>query len=76
MRGQQFADFLNRFDQRVAEFLILKMRPHSFDNTLPKLVAAFLVDGLVPHHSKLVCTWGHENQHRVSLTRFVHTKLM
>src|SRR6266487_5807498 len=76
MRGQHFADFLNRLDQRVAEFLVLKMCPHSFDNALPKLVATFLVNGFIANNSELVLAWCDENQNRVLLTRLVHTKLM
>ena len=36
MRGQRVADFVNGLDQCVAEFLVLKIRPHSFDNALPE----------------------------------------
>src|SRR4029077_8646888 len=61
MRGQQFADFANRLDQRVAKLLVLKMRPHSFDNALPKLVTAFLVNGPIANNGELVLAWRHEN---------------
>ncbi len=76
MRGQQFADFLNRFDQGVTEFLVLKMRPHSFDNALPELVAAFLMNRFIADDGELVRAWRDENQNRVLLTCLVHTKLM
>src|SRR5437773_6839771 len=76
MRGQQFADFANRLDQRVAKLLVLKMRPHSFDNMLPELVATFLVNGFIADDGELVRAWRDENQNRVLLTRLVHAKLM
>src|SRR5437762_1176765 len=72
MRGQHFADFLNRSDQRVAEFLVLKMGSHSFDNALPKLVATFLVNGFIANNGELVLAWNHENQHRIALLSLVH----
>jgi len=61
MRGEQFADFANRLDQRVAKLLVLKMRPHSFDNALPKLVTAFLVNGSIANNGELVLAWRYEN---------------
>ena len=76
MRGQQFADFLDRLDQRVTELLILKMRPHVFGDLLPEYVAAFLVDRFVANNGELVRTRRHENQHRITLARFVHIEPM
>jgi hypothetical protein len=46
MRDQRVVDFVNRLHQCVAEFLVLKMRPHSFDNALPGLIAGFIVNGI------------------------------
>jgi len=60
MGGQRFAAFVNRFDQRVAEFLVLKIRPHSFDNTLPEFFAAFLVNRLVTDDCEFVRAWRYE----------------
>ena len=54
MRGQQFADLLNPFDERVREFLGLKMYSHSFDKALPELLSAFLVDRFVAKDGELV----------------------
>ena len=76
MRGQYAADFLNRFDQRIAKVLVLKMRPHSGHNSLPELVTTLLVNRLIANYSELVRAWRDENQNRVLLTRLVHTKLM
>ena len=76
MRGQHFADFLNRLDQRVAEFLILKMRPHLLYNVLPEFLAAFLVNRFVTNNGELVRARRHENQHRIALARFVHIEPM
>ncbi len=50
MGRQQFADFVNRFDQRVVEFLVLKMLPHSIDNALPELLAAFFMENASAFH--------------------------
>src|SRR6476646_1398331 len=76
MRGQQFADFANRLDQRVAKLLVLKMRPHSFDNALPKLVTAFLVNGSIANNGELVLAWRHENSDRIALRGLVHLELL
>ena len=76
MRDQHFADFLNRLDQRVAEFLVLKMGPHSFDNALPKLVATFLVKGSIANNGELVLAWRHENQNRIVLRGLVHLEVL
>ena len=75
MRGQYAADFLNRFDQRIAKVLVLKMRPHSGHNLLPELVTAFLVNRLIANYSELVRAWHHENQDRIALARLVHAQL-
>ena len=76
MRGQRFANFLNCFNQRVAEFLILKMHSHSVYHALPELVAAFLVNRFVPDYGELVRTWRYKNQNRIALARRMHTQLM
>jgi hypothetical protein len=75
VRGQYAADFLNRFDQRIAKVLVLKMRPHSGHNSLPELVTAFLVNRLIANYSELVRPWHHENQDRIALARLVHAQL-
>jgi hypothetical protein len=76
MGRQQFADFVNRFDQRVVEFLVLKMLPHSIDNALPELLAAFFMNGLVAYHGKLMRSRRDEDQHGIALARFVHAESM
>jgi hypothetical protein len=76
MRGQHFAYFLDRLDQRVGELLVLKMRPHVFRDSLPEHVTAFLVDRFVANNSELVRARRHENQHRITLARFVHIEAM
>ena len=48
------ADLFNRFDHRVVKILILKVRPHPVHDTLPELVAAFLVNRLIANDSKLM----------------------
>jgi len=41
MGRERVADFIDRFDQRVIEFFVLKMLAHPIDKTLPELRAAF-----------------------------------
>ncbi len=74
MFGQRSACFLDRFNQGVTEFLVLKMRAHSVDKALPKSFAEFLVDRLVTHNRKLVRAWRHKNQDGISFGRLVHPK--
>ena len=76
MRGQDAADFFNRFHESVAELLILKMRPHCLHNALPKIITASLVDRLVADDSELVRTWCDENQHCITRLRLVHFQVL
>ena len=76
MRGERVAGFFNRFDECAAEFFILEMRAHGLDESLPELAAAFLVNGLVAYHGKLVRSGRDENEHSIALARFVHAKSM
>ena len=73
MRGQCFARFLYRFDERVTELLISEMRPHSFDKSLPEWSAAFLVNRFVADYGELVRAWRYKNQNRIALLLRVHT---
>ena len=59
-----------------AEFLVLKMRAHCFDNALPELVAAFLMNRVVANNGKLVHARRDENEHRIALARLVHAEPM
>ncbi len=74
MRGQQFADFLNRLDDSATEFLALKMRAHSFHNTPPEFLAAFLMNRFVADNREFVRSRRYENQHRIALTGLVHSE--
>ena len=76
MRSEHFTSFLDRFDNCVAEFLLLKMRAHSIDKSLPELFAAFFMDRLIAHHGKLMRARRHENEHGIAFASFVHTKPM
>jgi len=76
MPGQNAADFLDRIYQRITEFLILKMRPHSLHNALPEFIAAFFMNRAIPNNRKLMKTRRDENEHRIALARFVHTEPM
>jgi len=74
MRGQHFTDFLDRFDDSMVEFFFLKMRAHCLDKSLPEFFATFLMNCCVAHHGKLVRAGGNENEHGISLPRFVHVQ--
>jgi len=76
MRGQQFADFLDTFDDGAAKLLVLKMCPHSTYNVLPELLAAFFVNRFIANNSELVCSWRYENQHRIALAGLVHSETL
>ena len=76
MLCQRFAGFLDRFDQRVIEFFILKMRAHRVDQASPELFAALFVDRFVAKHGELVRARRHEDKHGVAFLRSVHAELM
>jgi hypothetical protein len=76
MRGQYSADFINRFDQRVAEVLILKMDAHSIHNVLPELFAAFFVNRLVADDGEFVRPGRYENKDGVALASLVHSETL
>ena len=74
MRSEHFTSFLDRFDDRMAEFLALKMRAHSIDKSLPELFAAFFMNRLVAYHGKLMRAGRDENEHGVAFARSVHAE--
>jgi len=76
MRGEQFADFINRIYQGIAEPLILKMPAHCRDNALPKFIPAFFMNRVVANDRKFMNTRRDEDQHCVALARLVHTEPM
>ena len=76
MRGQQFTDFLDRFDDSMVEFFFLKMRAHCLDKSVPELFAAFFMNRVIAHHGKLMRTGHDENEHGIAFACFVHTEPM
>jgi hypothetical protein len=76
MRGQQFADFPDAFDDGAAKLLVLKMRPHSTYNVLPELLAAFFVNRFITNNRELVRARRYENQHRIALAGLVHSETL
>ena len=76
MRSEHFTSFLDRFDDRMAEFLALKMRAHSIDKSLPELFAAFFMNRFIAHHGKFMRARRHENEHGIAFARFVNTEPM
>src|SRR5207237_9604599 len=60
--GQYFSDFLDRLDECVTEFLVLKMRAHCIDKALPEFFTAFFVSGLIADHGKLMTARREEDQ--------------
>jgi len=76
MALQHAPDLLDRFNQRIAKLLILKMHPHSFHDTLPEFIAAFFMNAVVPNNSKFMNTRCDKNEHRIALARLMHTEPM
>src|ERR1700738_4293421 len=76
MGSESFAGFFDGFDKGVAELFVFEMRAHRLDQALPKLLAAFFVNGFVADHSKLVDTGRHENEHCVLFYGLVHSEPM
>ena len=76
MRRQYLADFANRFGERVAEFFILKMSPHSIHYVLPELFAAFFVNRLVANNGEFVGPRRYENKDGVALASLVHSETL
>ena len=76
MRGQHSAYFINRFGERVAEFFILKMNPHSIHNVLPELFAAFFMNRLVADNGEFVGPRRYENKDGVALASLVHSETL
>src|ERR1700746_1105479 len=73
MPGEYATDFVNRLYQRIAELLILKMRPHSSHKHLPEFIAAFFMNRVVSDDGKFMNTRRHKNEHGIALARLVHT---
>ena len=71
MCRQRVANFMDRFDQSVAEFFVLKMFAHSFNESLPQFFATLLMDRLVSDDCEFVRARGDENQNVVALRIFV-----
>jgi hypothetical protein len=59
MPSQQQAGVLDRFHERIREGFTLEMRAHAFDQTLPELLATFLVYAFVSDNSKFLRTRRH-----------------
>jgi hypothetical protein len=76
MPGEYAPDFIDRFYQRITELLVLKMRSHFFNNTLPEFVAAFFMNRVIANDRKFVNTRRDKNEHRIALARLVHTEAM
>lgn len=76
MGRQHPAEFINRFCERLAEFLILKVNAHSIHNVLPELFAAFFVNRLVTNNSELVRPRRYENEDGVALAGLVHSQAL
>ena len=74
MRGQNLADFVNRFCKRLAEVFILKMNAHSIHDVLPEVLATFFVNRFIADNGELVRSRRYENQYGIALTRLVHSE--
>jgi len=76
MPGEYAPDFVDRFYQRIAELLPLKMRSHSFNDPLPEFIAAFFMNRVVANNRKFMNTRRDKNEHSIVLARLVHTEPM
>jgi len=76
MRGQQFADFPDAFDDGVAKLFVLKMSPHPTYNVLPELLAAPFVNRFITNNCELVGSRRYENQHGIALAGLVHSETL
>src|SRR3977135_4165683 len=76
MFRERFAGFLDRFDQRVIEFFIRKMRAQRIDDAFPELLAALFVNRLIANDRELVRARRHEDQNGVSFARSMHAELV
>ena len=74
MGAEQFADFLNAFDDGATEFLLLEMLAHSIDHLLPEMLAAFLVNRFIPDHGEFMRPGRNENEHGIALACFIHSQ--
>jgi hypothetical protein len=74
MRGELFANFVNRIDQRIVELLVSKMHAHCFHNALPKLIPASFMNRVVANDREFMHTRRDKNQHSVAPARLVHTE--
>jgi hypothetical protein len=72
MGAEQFADFLNTFDDGTTKFLLLEMLAHSIDNLLPEFRAAFLVNRFIADHGEFMRPGRNENEHGIALACFIH----
>ena len=76
MSGEQFADFLDAFDNSMAKLLILKMCAHSTYNVFPELLAALFVNCFVADDGEFVRSRRDENQHGIALASLVHPETL
>ena len=74
MRGQQFADFPDAFDDSIGKLLVLKMRPHSAYNVLPELLVAPFVNRFITNNREHVRARRYEDQHRIALAGLGHSE--
>src|ERR1700737_2725266 len=74
MSRQRFANFFDRFDQRVTEFFVPKMFAHPGNKVLPELLTAPFVDGFIAYHGELMRAGCDKNEDAVAFACLVHPK--
>ena len=74
MGRQRLANFFDRFDQRVTEFLVSKMFAHPGNKVLPELFTAPFVDGFISYDSELMRAGCDKNEDAVTFACLVHPK--
>ena len=74
-RCQQLARAVDRLEQCFAELLLFEMRFHGRDQSLPELIAAFLMHAFVADNRELLRARSHENQDGVAMGGLLHSEL-
>jgi len=76
MRSQRVANFVDRFDQSVAEFFVPKMFAHFSNQSLPQFLATLLVDRLVPDDCELMRAGRNEDENVVMPSVFIKAQFV
>jgi len=76
MRSERFAGFFDCLHNCMTKLFVSEMFPHCIHQFLPERFAALFMDRFIADDCELMRTRCHENEHRVSFRRFVHSEAM